>query len=278
MSRKNMTEQTDQSEQTGQSERAEFDRRVTALTKLRESDADRRERLLAAERRRRRQRRIFVLVAVPLAIVMGLIGCKLIAQHIAASVVTGQYADGNFEGALNTSSQLHWLNIVETWKADYNTGTSLLAAEAYDEARAAFESALGLAQPREQCPIRANLAITIESQGDDAYFKSDFENAHAHYVEALKVITEADPTCADSSATGSLRESEPRIREKTRRLEQQSPPQPQPEEDGGKDKRQPGDPNPDALDEIEQDLEDNRDQREDELDGNRFGGGADKPW
>lgn len=260
-------------------EQAEFDRRVAALTKLRESDADRRERRLAAERRRRRRRRIFVLVAVPLATVMGLAGCKLIAQHIAANVVISQYADGNYEGALNTSSQLHWLNVVETWKADYDTGTSLLGAEAYDEARAAFERALDLAAPGEQCPIRANLAITIESQGDDAYFGSDFENAHALYVEALAAITEADPTCADSTAAGSLQESEPRIREKIRRLEEQSPPQPQPDDkDGGKDEQQPGDPKPDALDEIEQDIEKNRDQRQDELDGNQYGGGADKPW
>ncbi|WP_311476778.1 hypothetical protein [uncultured Gulosibacter sp.] len=270
MTRENGTQDAD--------EQTEFDRRVAALTKLRESDAERRERQVAAERRRRRQRRIFVLVAVPLAALMGFAGCKLIAQHIVANVVTEQYAHGDFEGALNTASQLHWLNVVETWKADYNTGTSLLGAKAYDQAREAFERSLNLAPPREQCPIRANLAITIESQGDDAYFKSDLENAHARYVEALAAITEADPTCVDSTAAGSMSESEPRIREKIRRLEQQSPPQPQPNEEGGNDKPQPGDPKPDSLDEIEQDLEKNRDQREDELDGDYFGGGADKPW
>ena len=83
-----------------------------------------------------------------------------------------------------------------------------------------------------------------------------------------------------SSAIGSLDESEERIREKIRRLEEQSPPSPKPDpnENGDPDKQEPGQPKPDALDEIEDQLDDNREERDDRLDEGGGGGYVDKPW
>lgn len=222
----------------------------------------------------RRLRRRLALWALPVALVAGLVGAKLAHQHIVAERALAQYLAGDAEAALNTASQLQWLNWVERWKPDYDLGTSLLAVDALEESRAALERALPLAGPIEQCPIRANLAIAIERLGDRAEAAGDHAAAVELWREALAVLEERDPACEGSGAAESLEESEERIREKLQEDDQEQ------ESDGDSDEPDPNQPDPDRLDDIEQDLDRNQEQREDELRDHGSGGGqrVDEPW
>ena len=243
-----------------------------------------------AERRRRRRRARLLMIGAPLALLAALAGAKFVHQHLAAELALAQYLDGDAEAALNTAGQLHWVNLVERWKPDYDTGTSYLALDALDEAVAAFERALPLASPPEQCPIRANFAIALERQGDRALAAKDAAGAVAKYEQALGVIAEQDPSCPESTSGRSLTDSEVRIREKLDQLEQGgTSPDGTPEDqdgDGQPDAEQPDDssqPNPDLLDKLEQGLEGNTEERDQDLEDrqNWEDGGAgtvDRPW
>lgn len=232
-----------------------------------------------AERRRLRLRRRLALWALPAVLAAGLVGAKLVHQHLAAERAVAEYLDGDFEAALNTASQLQWLNWVERWKPDYDVGTSLLALDALEEAQASLERALALAEPPEQCPIRANLAITIERQGDRALAADDLGGAIEKWVEALAVVQERDESCAESSSHRSLEDTEARLLEK---LAEHTEPQGGEGGEGGEDPEpDPNRPDPQPLEEIEEGLDEHRQERDDRLREQEQwgeGGGVDEPW
>lgn len=235
--------------------------------------------------RRRRRRGHLMLWALPLAIVAGLFSLKLVHQHITAEMAVAAYLDGDAEGALNLASQLQYVNLVERWKPDYDIGTSLLELGALEDARGSFERALPLAAPAEQCPIRANLAITLEREGDAALAGGDTALAIEKYQQALVVIGEQDASCEQSTSNRSLDESEVRITEKLEELLDPQGGEGDEGEDGsggegsGESENQP---DPGQLDKIEEGLEGNQEEREDDLRENEnWGGGGssvDQPW
>ena len=238
-----------------------------------------------AGHRRRRLRRRLLLGTAPFAIVAGLVGAKLVHQHLAAERAVAQYLEGDAEAALNTASQLQWLNWVERWKPDYDVGTSLLALDALVEAQRSLEAALRLAEPAEQCPVRANLAIAIERQGDRARAEEDFATAIAKWQEALHVLDGRDAACAETTSARSLQESRERIAEKLEEFERGG--SGEGEQDGGAESPEldpnrpdPNQPDPGAIGDIEDSLDGNRQERDDRLrDGEQRGGGSvDRPW
>ena len=241
------------------------------------------------EAARRRLRRRLALWALAPALVVGLVGAKLVHQHVAAERAVAQYLDGDAEAALNTASQLQWLNWVERWKPDYDIGTSLLALDALDEAHRSLEAALRLAEPVEQCPIRANLAIVLERQGDRARAADDFAGAIAKWQEALHVLDGRDESCAETSSARSLDDTRERVLEKLSEFEGDGGGEGGESSDGGgeggapdPDQPDPDQPDPDRLGEIEDSLDGNRQERDDAIrDRDRWGeggGGVDEPW
>ncbi|MFD2758540.1 tetratricopeptide repeat protein [Gulosibacter faecalis] len=242
---------------------------------------------VSSARRRRRLRRHLLLWSLPIAIVLLLTSAKLIAQHVIAQSAISQYASGDYEQALNTSGQLKFLNVVEPWKPFYNMGTSYLQLEALPEAQEQLRAALDLATPPEQCPIRANLAIAIEREGDLALEAEDADTAMAKYGEALGVLEEADPSCELSTSNRSITDSDERIRQKLEELQQ-----PEDGEGGDGDEQQDGNdgdqkdpdasPDPDSLDELEDGMGENQEDRRNDVDNeeNGYGGGSqpDQPW
>ncbi|MGO1542934.1 MAG: hypothetical protein ACTHXA_01185 [Gulosibacter sp.] len=230
---------------------------------------------------RRKLRRRLILWTLPVVLLVGAFGLILIGQHLIARTAVTQHLNEEHEEALNTSGQLALVNLVERWKPHYNMGTSYLELDALTEAGEQFTTALGLASPAEQCPIRANYAITIEREGDGLMAEGDTEGALTKYREALDMIAAQDESCDQSTSNRSLDDSQVRIEEKLQQQEQQ---QPQPDEQDPESTPPPeSQPSPDALDELEDGLDGNREDREDQLeDDENWGGGGggqvDEPW
>ncbi|KAB1657303.1 hypothetical protein F8O01_08655 [Pseudoclavibacter chungangensis] len=227
-------------------------------------ERQRAERERAALRRRRRA----MVWGLPFSLVALLVAAKLISMVLVGQATVAKYEDADYEGALNSAQQQKILNVIEQWKAPYSTGTTYLQLGLNDEARAELESALPLAGGIDQCPVRSNLAIAIERQGDAMLDAGDSEGARDHWTQALAVLEQQPAECTESTSKAAMDESEQRIRAKL------DPPPPdaaqEPEET----------PPPEQEDELEDQLEENQQDRQDLIDENSGsgGGGTDKPW
>lgn len=223
----------------------------------------------AAKRRRR-----FILFSIPFALVAAAFAAKLISMSVIADRTVALYSDADYEGSMNSAQQQKLVNILESWKAPYNTGTSMLQLGLLNEARTELEMALPMAEPPQQCPIRANLAITIERQGDARLAADDRDGAVALWQEALAVLDARDPSCASTEFEPPTVESDERIKQK---LQEQSE---APEPNGGEEP--PQSTQSPEMTELEDKLQQNQNDRQEELDqqrGETEGNSShDKPW
>lgn len=231
----------------------------------------------------RRLRRRLILFSLPVVIVIFAIAVKLIAMTILGALAAAAYARDDFSQAANLSRAQTVLNIIDPWKPHYNTGTALARQGLLDNARSELERALELAAPDQQCPVRVNLALTIEMQGDAVVAASGkTPPAIDLYQQALAVIQGSDQSCFNPPPPGQpetadpLTESEQRVKAKLDDQQQdrgdnsENPPPP----DGGATDSQ--------IDALEQQLEEAAKERSDQdaadrahqLDSSQPG----KPW
>lgn len=201
-----------------------------------------------------RWRGMLFAVLVPLTVLTLAFGVKVFANYQAAYKTIEQYNAVNYTAAVDASRPQHFLNIFESWKAPFNTATAYALGGAWAEARQQYELALGLAKGAQQCPVRANYAFVVESQGDDAFANGDFIEARDLYLEAKKIADEAPEECASSSSANedstdenrdlsqSLPEASDRDQQKADQAQQEADKQEQQQQGGGGQDGQNGSP------------------------------------
>lgn len=240
--------------------------------------------LLAANRRRRRIRRWIAIGTLPLTLAALLFVGKLLSMYAFAHQAITAYVVDDYSGSEASARGQEFLNWFEPYKAPFNVGTALGAAEQLPEARAKLEEALELAHGLEVCGVRINLALVIERQGDAARTDGDGAGAAAFYGEALTVTLETPDECNSEEAQQqssdpqrdmekSLEDTEDRLKQKQQEQEQPPPPQ---EEQPQEEKPQPSD---DKLQDLQDKLEQGTQERDQQQNGDDPGGsGTDKPW
>ncbi|MFJ2551677.1 hypothetical protein [Microbacterium sp. NPDC087591] len=240
--------------------------------------------LLAANRRRRRIRRWIAIGTLPLTLAALLFVGKLLSMYAFAHQAITAYVVDDYAGSEASARGQEFLNWFEPYKAPFNVGTALGAAEQLPEARAKLEEALELAHGLEVCGVRINLALVIERQGDAARTDGDGASAAAFYGEALTVTLETPDECNSEEAQQqssdpqrdmekSLDDTEDRLKQKQQEQEQPPPPQ---EEQPQEEKPQPSD---DKLQDLQDKLEQGTQERDQQQNGDDPGGsGTDKPW
>ncbi|CAG7845338.1 hypothetical protein USB125703_01600 [Pseudoclavibacter triregionum] len=240
------------------------------------------EELERAERiARRRLRRRLMLWALPFAIIAVLVAAKLLTMTFLGAQAVRQDEAGDYEGALNTSQLLKTVNVIEPWKAPYDVGTSYLRLGLNDEARAELEAALPLASPEDQCPIRANLAIAIERQGDALLEAGDEAGARELWTQAKAILEEADPSCPSSNSGQSMGESHERIRQKLDPQGSSGGDGQDGQGQGQSQEQQQAQQQQEQQEQtLEQQMQENQQQRQDELEQEQSSGssGSDRPW
>lgn len=237
--------------------------------------------LLRSNRRRRRIRRWVAIGTLPLTLVALFFVGKLLSMYAFAHQAITAYVVDDFAGSEASARGQDFLNWFEPYKAPFNIGTALGAAEQLPEARAELEEALGLAAGLEVCGVRINLALVVERMGDAARADGDGATAAELYGEALDITVETPEECRSEEAqqqssdpqrdmSDSLDGTEDRLKKKQQEQEQQPQPQPQPGEDEQ--------PSEDQLKGLEDKLEQGTQERDQQQGDDTGGSGTEKPW
>lgn len=144
---------------------------------------------VAARRARLRRRTLLLLVTAPVVLALVVLGLKLAFLAPIASLARSDYDDGAHLDAAGTYGAQRTLNLVEPWKAHFNTGTANARSQdvwALYEAIDALNTAYELAEdepPEVRCSIQTNLSVTYELSGDDDMQRAQEKAADLTAVE-----------------------------------------------------------------------------------------------
>ena len=239
--------------------------------------------LLRSNRRRRSIRRWVAIGTLPLTLAALFFVGKLLSMYAFAHQAVTAYVVDDYAGSEASARGQEFLNWFEPYKAPFNVGTALGAAEQLPEARAKLEEALELARGLEVCGVRINLALVVERMGDAARAEGDGATAAQLYGEALTITVETPEECHSDEAqqqssdperdmSDALDGTEERLKQKQQEQEQEPQPQePQPED-------QEPQPSEDKLEDLQDKLEQGTQERDQQQGDEPGGTGTDKPW
>ncbi|WP_341946871.1 hypothetical protein [Microbacterium sp. LWH11-1.2] len=239
--------------------------------------------LLRSNRRRRSIRRWVAIGTLPLTLAALFFVGKLLSMYAFAHQAVTAYVVDDYAGSEASARGQEFLNWFEPYKAPFNVGTALGAAEQLPEARAKLEEALELAHGLEVCGVRINLALVVERMGDAARAGGDGATAAQLYGEALTITVETPEECRSDEAqqqssdperdmSDALDGTEERLKQKQQEQEQEPQPQePQPED-------QEPQPSEDKLEDLQDKLEQGTQERDQQQNDDPGSSGTDKPW
>ncbi|WP_223623637.1 hypothetical protein [Microbacterium sp. EST19A] len=237
---------------------------------------------LRSNRRRRSIRRWVAIGTLPLTLAALLFVGKLLSMYAFAHQAVTAYVVDDYAGSEAAARNQEFLNWFEPYKAPFNVGTALGAAEQLPEARAKLEEALDLATGLEVCGVRINLALVVERMGDAARADGDGATAAQLYGEALTITIETPEECNSEEAqeqssdperdmSDTLEGTEGRLKQKQQEQEQE----PQPQEPQTEEEPQPSD---EKIRDLQDKLEQGTQERDQQQGDDPGGSGTDKPW
>lgn len=124
-------------------------------------------------RARLRRRTTWLLVTAPVVLALVVLGVKLAFLAPVASFARADYDAGAHRDAAGTYGSQRTLNLVEPWKAHFNTGTANARSQdswALYDAIEGLDRAYRLAEGESaevRCTIQTNLSLAYELSGDD---------------------------------------------------------------------------------------------------------------
>ncbi|WP_426990661.1 hypothetical protein [Pseudarthrobacter sp. Y6] len=239
--------------------------------------------------RREHRRRLLWWSALPALLVLCL-AAKLLSVGMLADTAARSFAAGDSGGVADAAAGLRIANFIEPHKAPFAEGDGLFLAGDFAAARQRFEEALSLAGTADECVVRLNLALTIESLGDAQAKAEDPTAAARLFAEGVAVVEAAPDGCYDDVAdTGAEAGTGEELEQAGERLQQKADAAadnttPQPSEQPGEDEPAADPGQQSQLEQLkdsakEAQSERNSGQGRDEyLRDDDFGPGVDRPW
>jgi hypothetical protein len=184
--------------------------------------------------RRLRLRRRLLLFSAPVALVAVLIAVKLISVVVSGSSAASHYAQKDTDELRGDVSTLNILNVIEPAKAPFAAGAVAVLEERLDQADARFAEALAMTDPAQSCPVRINLELVRERQGDIDAWENRPDKARDRYRSALALVEDAPPGCfegnddPDADRRAVRNDTAPRLAAKMAGLTAPPPPPPPP--------------------------------------------------
>lgn len=149
---------------------------------------------------RLRLRRRLVFYSAPLSVLALLIAAKLIAVVLAGNWAASSFARGDGSAVRADAAILGVANLVEPAKAPFAAGAAAVLDGRLEDADAHFADALARSGTAGSCPVRVNLELVRETQGDRAAAAGDRVRADERYASALAAVDAAPSGCFSGNA------------------------------------------------------------------------------
>lgn len=143
-------------------------------------------------------RRRLVLLSILPALVLLAIGAKLVTMVAYGSAATSDYLDFDSRGLADDVRMLKSMNVIDSYKAFFADGDRYVLDGKLGDAQAEFTTSLSLVDPEDSCPVRVNLEVVLETQGDLKSADNRRDEAKPLWQEALKTVQEAPTGCFDT--------------------------------------------------------------------------------
>lgn len=152
---------------------------------------------------RLRLRRRLLIYSAPLTVIAVLVIIKLISVVVAGNSAVSDFARGDGDAVQTDAAILGVVNVVEPSNAPFAAGTAAVLDGRLDDADRLFAEALAIS---DSCPVRVNLELVQEAQGDIAAAAGDLTRADERYASALAVVGDTPPECfsVDNDAANRL--------------------------------------------------------------------------
>jgi hypothetical protein len=142
-----------------------------------------------------RLRRRLLLVSTPLAVVVLLVALKMISVVLAGNAAITDFRGRDTAALREDVAVLNVFNVIDPAKALFAAGDLAVLEHRLDEADTRFAAALSRTDPARSCPVRINLQLVREVQGDTAVGDGKPDRARERYTTALAVINAAPTGC-----------------------------------------------------------------------------------
>jgi len=142
---------------------------------------------------RLRLRRRLLIYSAPLTVVALLIAVKLVSVVVAGNSAVSAFAGGDADAVRVDAAVLTVVNVVEPARAPFAAGAAAVLDGRLEDADRHFTAALARTGAAGSCPVRVNLELVRETQGDRAAAAGDRARAAERYASALSVVDDAPP-------------------------------------------------------------------------------------
>ncbi len=149
---------------------------------------------------RLRLRLRLLVISAPVVVLVVLAAAKMFSVAVAGDSAVSHFARGDAAGVRADASTLSVLNVIEPEKAPFAAGAADVLDGRLADADADFSRALSNTAAGRSCPVRVNLELVRETQGDVAASAARAEVAQERYDSALGVVDEAPAGCFEGNA------------------------------------------------------------------------------
>ncbi|AQT80501.1 hypothetical protein B1R94_16335 [Mycolicibacterium litorale] len=140
-------------------------------------------------------RRRLLMVSAPVALLLILAAVKMISVVVAGDSAASHFARGDASALRGDVSTLNVANVIEPAKARFAAGAAAVLDGRLGDADTEFSRALAGTDPGQSCPVRINLELVREAQGDVAAAEARAADAAQRYRSALAIAGDAPPDC-----------------------------------------------------------------------------------
>ena len=144
---------------------------------------------------RLRLRRRLLIYSAPMTVVALLVAVKLISVVVTGNSAVSAFASRDANAVRADAAVLGVANVLEPAKAPLAAGAAAVLDGRLTDADSDFATALARTDATRSCPVRVNLELVRETQGDRAAAAGDRARADERYAGALAIVDDAPRAC-----------------------------------------------------------------------------------
>ncbi|OBH95475.1 hypothetical protein [Mycobacterium sp. E2733] len=144
---------------------------------------------------RLRLRKRLLVYSAPVTVAALLVAVKLFSVVVVGDSAADDFANRDGNGVRAEAAILGVANLVQPAKAPFAAGAAAVLDGRLGDADNQFSAALASTDADRSCPVRVNLELIRETQGDRAAAAGERVRAEERYASALAVVDDAPQSC-----------------------------------------------------------------------------------